>query len=103
MQTVFVRDAFASAIGSDFKLTAPNGRSVEAPLVEVSPLKKRQYQQSFSIVFLLPETYSAEQCLFDVEHPSFGVMQLLLVPIGMHNGRLRLEAVFNLLLDLKNI
>lgn len=97
MGITFNRDMFVETKGSQFKLTAGGGQTVDIELIEISDLKESQYQQSFSLLFLLPETYTAEQGLFDIEHEQLGAMQLFLAPVGIDNGRLQMEAVFNLL------
>jgi hypothetical protein len=98
MSDSFSHDRFAAARGSLFKLTAPNGTSIELELADVSQLKATESQESFSIVFLAPESYRVEQGLYDIDHPTMGPMQLFLVPVGLaDDGRLQLEAVFNLL------
>ena len=98
MSDLFSHDRFAEARGSLFKLTAPNGTSVEIELADVSELKATDSQESFSTIFLVPESYRVEQGLYDIDHPAIGPMQLFLVPVGLaDDGRLQLEAVFNLL------
>jgi hypothetical protein len=99
MLTTFERDNFAKVTGSSFTLTAGPGQSIDVELAEVSPLKEAKHQRSFSIVFLVPETFRVEQGLYDLAHPELGEMQLFLVPVGMRNSRQELEAVFNLLLE----
>jgi hypothetical protein len=98
MSDLFDYDRFAEARGSVFKLTAPSGVTIELELVDVSQLKATESQESFSVIFLAPQPYRVEQGLYDIEHPSMGSMQLFLVPVGLaDDGRLQLEAVFNLL------
>ena len=99
MPTTFQRDDFARVQGSLFTLTADSGETIEIELSEVSELKKRSRQQSFAIIFLVPENYRVEQGLYDLSHAELGAVQLFLVPVGMKNSRQELEAVFNTLLD----
>jgi hypothetical protein len=96
MQDAFNRDMFVEAIGTSFKLTTANN-AVDIELNEVSDLKETAAQQVFSIVFLVPEPFMVEQGLYDLEHPTLGPMQLFLSPVGIDEGRMQLEAVFNLL------
>lgn len=97
MPAAFDRDAFASVIGSPFKLDSGDGRTVDLELIEVTELKQRPYQESFAAVFLLPEPHRAEQGLYTLAHESLGEMELFLVPIGLDGQSLKLEAVFNFL------
>jgi hypothetical protein len=92
MQDAFNRDMFVEAIGTSFKLTTANN-AVDIELNEVSDLKETAAQQVFSIVFLVPEPFM----VYDLEHPTLGPMQLFLSPVGIDEGRMQLEAVFNLL------
>ena len=98
MSEVFKRDAFADVVGTFFTLSTGE-HTVDIELVEVGALKKRAFQESFSAVFLLPHPYKAEQGLYDLSHETLGTMQLLLVPIGMDKDRLKLEAVFNFVVE----
>jgi hypothetical protein len=92
---IFNRNEFAELIGSNFQLPAPNDEVLELELAEVSELRKRRGQESFSVIFLLQEGYTAAQGLYDMSHEKLGAMQLFLVPVGVENGRIQLEAVFS--------
>jgi hypothetical protein len=93
----FDRNKFAEAIGSSFVLKEEDGRTVNLELLEVSEVKDRSNQISFSIVFLAPESDSIGQGLYEVEHETLGPLHLFLVPVGIKDGRIELESVFNLL------
>jgi len=95
MLEVFERDRFAELIGTNFQTPAANGELIELELAEVSALRKRRGQQSFSVIFLLPEGYTADQQLYEMSHEKLGTMQLFLVPVGVENGRVQLEAIFS--------
>ena len=97
MNEEFSRERFAGALGSRFTLHAAEGKTVEIELIEVSEPRERPDQVSFSIVFLLPEDYNAEQGLYDLTHTELGKLQILLVPIGSRKRGPMLEAVFNFL------
>jgi hypothetical protein len=96
MSAVPDRDSFAGVLGSPFTLTAAGGQSVDVELTEVTELKETANQRSFALLFSVPEPYQVEQGLYDLDHKVLGSMQLFLVPVGMDNGRWKLEAVFNL-------
>ena len=89
------RDRFAAEGGTDFILKAAGELSVEVKLVTVSELKERPSNRSFSIVFQVPDGFTVEQGLYDLDHERLGAMQLFLVPVGDN----RLESVFNLLVE----
>jgi hypothetical protein len=93
----FDRDKFAEVIGSRFVIKGPEGQTLDLELSEVSEIRERPHQQSFSVVFLGPESLAVDQGLYEVEHESLGTMHLFLVPIGIKDGRIILEAVFNTL------
>lgn len=97
MSAAFNRDSFAAVIGSSFTLASGDGKTLDLDLIEVTELQQSKYQESFSIVFLLPAPYRAEQGLYTLVHESLGEMELFLVPVGLDGQRLKLEAVFNLL------
>ena len=98
MLETFNRDAFAEAVGSKFHLPAPDDKILDLELVEVSEVKRGTVQESFSVTFLLQDGFNAPQGVYDMSHETLGAMQLFLVPIGIENGRLKLEAVFNLVI-----
>ena len=97
MMTEFNRDRFAEALGTTFTLITAEDKAVEIELVEVSDLRERPHQVSFSILFRLPENIAAEQGMYDLRHAELGEMQLFLVPIEPIDNRMGLEAVFNIL------
>ena len=88
---------FHEVKGSTFTLAAGDGQKVDIDLVEIADLKETATQQSFSLLFVVPDPYRVEQGLYDLDHPTLGQMQLFLVPVGLKDNRLQMEAVFNLL------
>ena len=93
----FERDRFAGEVGSSFVLKLADSQEVDLELVEVSELKERPHQVSYSLVFLTPKSSPVDQGLYDLRHERLGEMQIFLVPIGMDDDRMKLESVFNLL------
>ena len=93
----FDRDLFAQEVGSCFVLKGADEQTVDLELAEVSELKERPHQVSFALVFLTPNSLAVEQGLYDLQHERLGDMQIFLVPIGVVDERLKLEAVFNFL------
>ena len=98
MPNIFNRDMFVDVLGSQFTLKASEELSVDLELSEVSNLKETSFQQVFSIILLLPPPYQLEHGLYDLQHQKLGTIQLYLAPVGAaEDGRLQVEAVFNLL------
>ena len=93
----FERDLFAQEVGSCFVLKGADEQTVDLELADVSELKERPHQSSFALVFLTPKSSAVEQGLHDLQHERLGEMQIFLVPIGMIDERMKLEAVFNFL------
>ena len=93
------RDKFAELVGSSFVLKGADDRTVEVDLVEVSEMNERPHQRTFSIVFVAPESCAFEQGIYHLEREGSEPLQLFLVPIGMKDGRMLLEAVFNFLAE----
>ena len=97
MTMQFDRDRFAEMVGSIFAAEIPGGNKIDLELVEVSELLERPDCRSFSLIFHAPEGLLLDQGLYDVAHETLGPMQLFLVPVGMKENNLMLEALFNLL------
>src|SRR5688572_25896313 len=97
MLTKFNRDMFDNVKGTAFTLTGGEDQKVDIELTEVSDLKETSSQQAFSLLFVVPAPYRLEQGLYDLEHQTLGQLQLFLVPVGLDDNRLQMEAVFNLL------
>ncbi|GMV30796.1 MAG: hypothetical protein AMXMBFR59_29210 [Rhodanobacteraceae bacterium] len=49
----------------------------------------------FSVILLAPPQTRGNQGIYHLQHPELGVLPLFLVPIDVHNGRTRFEAVLN--------
>lgn len=54
-----------------------------------------QTRMPFSLVFLGPEGVSFQQGTYSLGHEKLGELELFLVPVGIEQGRMQLEAVFN--------
>ena len=93
------RDEFAKVLGTSFVLNAGDDRTLDMKLTEVTPVRDRPHQVSFSILFKLPADEWVEQGLYYLKHKSFGEFQLFLVPIGQDPDGIVLEAVINRLKD----
>ena len=89
------RDRFEKVLRSNFSLKGADGATTDLELAEVSALRERPHQTSFSLVFLTQPSVTAEQGLYDLHHETLGEVQVFLVPIGIVDERMKLEAVFN--------
>ena len=89
-------ETFASRIGERFRLSAGDGQSMDAKLIEATPLGASACggRQPFSIVFLGPAAPVWPQRIYRVEHEALDPLDLFLVPIGPRDGGMMYEAVF---------
>ena len=71
---------------------------VPALLEKVTPLAfpaTRSNRKPFSLEFRLPIRSVLPQRIYRLEHPQLGTLNIFLVPIGMDQAGLQLQAVFN--------
>jgi hypothetical protein len=54
-----------------------------------------QSRMPFSLIFLGPEGGAFQQGTYSLGHEKLGELELFLVPVGIEQGRMQLEAVFN--------
>lgn len=93
------RKAFASAVGSPFRLSLPTGAPVELVLTDLQVLHTDPRFDQFSLTFHAPREVAPEQGLYRLVHPELGAMDILLVPIRRAGTGHDFEAVFNRRLD----
>lgn len=93
---------FEECVGSAFRIHADSGSSVDAELIEATPLGSRcdgcgavAQREAFSIVFRGPAEPVLPQKIYTLEHAKLGRFDLFLVPIGPDSSGMRYEAVFN--------
>jgi hypothetical protein len=86
--------SFAGHTGAVYRVSAANGDSVEAELVEVQRHDAAPGGESFSLLFQLPVA-AFEQGMYGVEHEAIGAFELFLVPVEAVAGGIVAEAVFN--------
>jgi len=91
--------AFAGRVGEAFVIRAPSGAVLSAVLVEVTPHPylppTPAIRRGFSIVFRVGEKGHHPQGIYRVEHAALGAMEVFLVPMGLRDGGMAYEAVFN--------
>jgi hypothetical protein len=92
--------SFAPAVGDTFTIDAGEGR-LELELVEArlhepdAPAEDAGGARApFTLEFLGPADPVLPQRIYPLEHPSFGTLEIFIVPIGRDEAGTRYEAVF---------
>ena len=88
-------DDFSKYLNAKFKVYRTDDDIFEAELGGVYELRNDDVLQTFSVEFLLPGEFGAEQKIYKIEHPELGAMELLIVPVGQDESGIRFEAIFN--------
>jgi len=93
---------FEECVGSAFRIQADSGSSIDAELIEATPMGSRPggsgavaQRDAFSIVFRGPAEPVLPQKIYTLEHAKLGRFELFLVPIGPDASGMCYEAVFN--------
>ena len=92
------RDEFAAHLNTKFRVD----KNFEAELIEVSEPKPYPRQESFTMLFLMPEDFPPVQGNYLFEHPELGANEIFVVPIEHASDGIVFEAVFNRLLPRQN-
>jgi hypothetical protein len=88
------RDSFAPRMNSQFRVVQGAG-AIPMDLVEVSELRSSRRNEAFTLVFRGPGDMLLPQATYQFSHPSLGVIELFIVPVGQGKQGLYYEAVFN--------
>ena len=87
-------DDFSSHLDAVFGMQAPGG-SIALTLAKVEPVgESGRAGGAFSLLFAAPAGPWLPQAIYPVEHPSFGTIEIFLVPIGPLQGGNGYQAVF---------
>ncbi len=92
---------FLAHLHETFRIDLGNNVIVDLELNAVTDLNpataaKPAGRKPFSIEFLGPISQQyLVQHIYRLEHTALGVLEIFLVPLGMMNGRMRYEAIFN--------
>ena len=84
-----------------FRIELGDNLVIDLELMAVTDLNpataaKPEGRRPFSIEFLGPISQQyLQQHIYRLEHAAFGVLDVFLVPLGLLNGRMRYEAIFN--------
>lgn len=73
--------------GGDVAIELADARLLSTPSPRAAP--------PFRVLLRTAPSCTLQQGIHRVHHPALGDLDLFLVPIGMRDGRLELEAVFN--------
>ena len=87
-------DDFSPHLDTDFGMQAAGGR-IALRLAKVAPAgESGRTGGAFSLLFAAPAGPWLPQGIYPVEHPSFGTIEIFLVPIGPLQGGNGYQAVF---------
>jgi hypothetical protein len=89
-------DTFTPAVGETFTVGGEDGAKVELLLVEATPKDAGPYapRPPFSLLFQGPADPFLPQATYRFEHPSLGVMEIFIVPLGLDEHGATYEAFF---------
>lgn len=85
------RDDFAAQVNTKFRIN----QNFDAELIEVSEAKSYPRQESFSLLFLMPENFPVQQRSYLFEHERLGRHEMFVAPIEQTSDGIVFEAVFN--------
>lgn len=99
MSELPTRDEFAEHLNTKFRVETGAEQWTEMELTEVTELTQKSRQESFSVIFCAPENTPPTQRLYQVRHDALGALDIFLVPVSLDKRGLRLEALFNRLIN----
>ncbi|HZW26297.1 MAG TPA: hypothetical protein VFF26_12505 [Gallionella sp.] len=89
---------FSAHVGNDFRLRAENGEC-QLKLKEARDSQRYsrngQTRPPFSLIFSGPAGISFQQGTYTLDHDELGELHIFLVPVGIEQDSVQLEAVFN--------
>lgn len=89
------KEAFAKHLNSTFSVVFDSEQSIDLELKDIVDGVETPRQESFSVIFHGPKDVHFPQGIREMRHASMGTLNLFLVPIGIEEGRILYEAVFN--------
>lgn len=94
---LFSFDDVKHRVGETFVLRGRDGREIAIVLTEAKSLgfNRPGGRESFSLIFHAPAGSAISQGIHEFRHPSIGVHELFLVPLGPDAAGLRLQTIFN--------
>jgi hypothetical protein len=103
MSEPWERDNLAGNVHTSFRLSTEDGRTLDLELVSVSGLHETERQKNFSIIFLGPLDRPLGQGMYRMEHDRMETIDLFIVPVAKNDKGFEYEAVFNHLVNRKEI
>jgi hypothetical protein len=88
------RDSFVPLLNSQFQVVQA-ATQISLELIQVSELRSSRHNEAFTLVFRGPSDLFLPQATYQFDHPSLGVCELFIVPIGQDKHGLYYEALFN--------
>jgi hypothetical protein len=89
-------DDFTPCVGQVFRL-AHGREALELVLRMAEPTESRAPQKGrlgFRLEFRAPDARILPQRIYRLEHPTLGLLEIFLVPLGREGAEVRYEAVF---------
>jgi hypothetical protein len=87
-------DQFLPLQNAEFELKAAGG-AIPVKLAKVDNVgNSGRAGGAFSLLFAAPKGAALPQAIYQVAHPSLGVMEIFLVPIGPFGGGAGYQAIF---------
>ncbi len=95
---------FDAHVNSSFRVLLGSGDALDLELIEAKTIGESRRpdspgirQHAFSLVFRGPRDRLLPQRIYPVEHPTLGVLEIFLVPLGPEGNSqgLHYQAVFN--------
>ncbi len=95
-------ETFAELLGTRFVIRDAQGSAFESELLHVDQLMLKRtdarpstIRKPFSLVFRMPTGCYLAQATCHIEHQQLGQFELFLVPFGLQQHELRVEAIFS--------
>ena len=89
--------SFSAHVGSAFQVRVSGSETVDAELISVTPFAtaaKGPRSEPFSLLFCVRSAKLPQQ-VYHLAHAVMGELEVFLVPVGLDERGLRMEAVFN--------
>jgi hypothetical protein len=89
------REQFSSQVNRTFRASVPDAAEFELTLIEFREITDDDFQETFSLLFLAPADFAANQGTYQMENDEMGSLDIFLVPIKRDDKGIYFEAIFN--------
>jgi hypothetical protein len=89
---------FVPCLNTVFHIVYGDGQKLSVELTEANLLGQKPLspdQKAFSLIFQSTMTQYLPQGTYTIEHEKMPAIAIFIVPIGLGNGGIRYEAIFN--------